>query len=474
MSVLGLTQLPTKDGKLDLTKEQKDTVISELGKMGPDFMAKFEEAVNAELNNTSAQEKADTATALLESVKTELSAQIAEMGKKLDKVNQQKAEQDALIKKLVEKPEDDKVATVDAPGAKVVKFKPDMNMIHNKLANAYMGGNVDMGISATTIDVTDLASEFGAYMSQFNISLEVIKKLTQKTRTQEFMTTKLAITEWKASAALITSVVQQFVAKWTPLGTSTFTPITIKNRRHKINVPITPDDIMDSWLAYMYDEGMSPEQMPIVSYILNQLILPKVDEDRELRLIGKGVFEELGEGVVENAAGQATGKSMDGFCTILKNEKASGFSAIDFIELETITDENIVEQMEIFVDSIDELYQGIPMSIFCSLETYKKYKRAYQKLYPVTKNVDGAEDMIDFSLNRLQWLPSMAGESLFFATPKENFIRLQHKNTGASKILMEKRRYDVEISAEWWEGVGFAIGEAVFAYVPDEESGSGS
>jgi len=49
-----------------------------------------------------------------------------------------------------------------------------------------------------------------------------------------------------------------------------------------------------------------------------------------------------------------------------------------------------------------------------------------------------------------------------------------HKNNGASKIHMQTVDYDVKVFAEWWEGVGFAIAEAVFAYVPDADSGSGS
>jgi len=109
----------------------------------------------------------------------------------------------------------------------------------------------------------------------------------------KYMTTKVAITEWRASRALIDSVVQQFSSKWTPLGASDFTPLTIKNYRHKINVPITPDEINDSWLSHLYDESLTPEQMPITKFIVNELIIPKVAEDREMLLIANGVFTEF-------------------------------------------------------------------------------------------------------------------------------------------------------------------------------------
>jgi len=475
LSILGLDELPIKEGKVDFSVLQKNTLKTEFAKMGPDFLTDLESALNAELENKPAAEINEAVNKLFVTMKMATDKEIKELGEKITAFNSENEKLKEKVAKLADASEEDIKAEIDGKiVGKIVPFKPDMKMAHNIMAKGYTEGTMDLSVAASTMDVSELASEFGSYMSQFGISLEIIKKLTQATETEKFMTTKLAITEWKASKALISSVVQQFSAKWTPLGQAKFTPIVIKNRRHKINVPLTPDEIMDGWLAYLYDENLSPEQMPVTKYIVEQLILPKVDEDRELRLIGKGVYEELGGYVAENDPGQATGKSMDGFITILKKEKASGTSAISFADLETLTDENIVDQMNKFVDGIDELYQDKPMPIFCSNKLYKMYKRAYQKIYPVTKNNDETDDNIDFSPQRLQKLPSMAGEMVFFCTPKENFIRLQHKNSGASKIFMEKRRYDVEVMAEWWEAPGFAIGEAVFAYVPDEDSESGS
>jgi len=73
-------------------------------------------------------------------------------------------------------------------------------------------------------------------------------------------------------------------------------------------------------------------------------------------------------------------------------------------------------------------------------------------------------------------LNSMIGTGAFFATPAENFIGLRHINEpGESRLFMQKQNYTLKIFSEFWFGVGFAIAEAVFAYIPDEEgSGSGS
>lgn len=474
---LGLAEFPTKDGKVIFSDEQKSLLEKEFaGQLGADFVKKFEAAINKELENKMAQEESDAAKALVESVRIESNKQIKELSDKLAAFEAKQKEAEDKIAKLSGAAENEPTpvdVTAPAGEGKVVKFKPNMKHKHNARAIGYLSGQENLEVAATTIDVSEMHTEFGDFMSQFNIKLDVIKKLTAKTVSETFMTTKMAVESWRASQALITSVVQQFVAKWTPLGQSTFTPLTILNYRHKINVPITPNEIMDSWLGYMYDEGTTPDAMPITKYIIEELIVPKVLEDRELRLIGKGVYESLGV-VTEGDPGQATGKSMNGFCTILKNEKASGTSSVSFINLATITDANIVDQVNSFVDQIDEVYQDVPMNIFCSRDFYKQYKRAYKKLWGgESGDPNFGQDMVDYSQNRLVALPSMSGEKLIFATPKENFIRLQHKNAGASSITMQLNRYDVEVFAEWWEGVGFAIAEAVFAYVP-ETSGSGS
>jgi len=59
----------------------------------------------------------------------------------------------------------------------------------------------------------------------------------------------------------------------------------------------------------------------------------------------------------------------------------------------------------------------------------------------------------------------MAGFNHFFTTPKDNFIRLGHKNKAASKIWLQAVDYDVKVFAEWWESVGFAIQEAIFVCI---------
>jgi hypothetical protein len=372
---------------------------------------------------------------------------------------------------------------------------------HNEMASEYLKGDTGKamgastssfgssaipGMGGNTINVDEVASEFGTYLSQLAIRLEILQKLTAKTESQNFMTTKQAITEWRATTALITSVVQQYVAKWTPLGSSSFTPLTIKNRHHKVNLEIVPDDINDSWLSWLYDEQVTPDQMPVTRFIIEKLLRPRIEADIELLMIATGVYEELGS-TNEGDAGQATGKNMDGFVTILKAESLSVSTKMNFFDPSTVIDsftaitkDNIVDVIEGYVDYVEEvapLYAKAGLNIFIDPVLYKWYGRKYRDLYPTTKNADGTKTDVDSSNFKLIALESMRNTGVFVSTPQDNFIRLIHKNAagGETKLWMQTQNYTVKVFAEFWLGVGFAMAELVFGYVPDPAaSGSGN
>ena len=87
-------------------------------------------------------------------------------------------------------------------------------------------------------------------------------------------------------------------------------------------------------------------------------------------------------------------------------------------------------------------------------------------LHGTDTNYDGMKTMLEGTNLTLTPLPSMAGENMIFTTPKENFIRLMNRNTGASNISIESVDRQIKVFADWYESVGFGIEEAVFAYVP--------
>src|SRR5699024_10808982 len=142
--------------------------------------------------------------------------------------------------------------------------------------------------------------------------------------------------------SMINSVVQQFKPKWTPKGNTKFAPLVIPNYRHKINVPIVPSEVADSYMFYLYDESLTPSQMPISKYIVNQMIMPVISEDVEQRMIFKGKYVPSYDDEPTPAE-----DSMNGIETLLVQEAANQSTRMNFypntIDLSTATAQQIVK-----------------------------------------------------------------------------------------------------------------------------------
>lgn len=451
--------IPKKDGKYELTEEIRNKLTEEFGE-------KFVDKFAAMLEEGASKNGIDPVLQSVIEQNTELQVKLEEQTQQLETLSGQ-------VEKLSKEPEPEPlVETKESNGKKIMLFKPNMKFSHNKVAKEYLNGNAAQIMAGDTINVDDVITEFGDLVNYFKP--ELLRSIMWEFESAKYMTVKRAITSWKASQAVITSVIQQFVPKWTPLGQSTFTPIEIPLRRFKINLPILPADLED-WIYQMYDEGVDIDQMPITQYIINNLLKPKAIEDLE-NIIAQGNFVELAWGAVtEGDPGQDPLNALDGFVTQLTDMHAAGDTAVNWLlEGLTITDDNIVTRVNAFADAVAPKYRRKKMNIFASEDFVIRYKRRYQALYPNTKNLDADNYRIDFTNFTLVGLPSMVGTDVFFATPTENFILLRHTNEpGATTLFLQKQNYTVKVFGEFRLGVGFAMKEAIFAYVPDG-SGSGS
>ena len=393
--------------------------------------------------------------------------ELAELRKQLDAVRKLANEQQQAIDKMAKEPASEQ-ADETTGSMEDKKFRIDMSLAHNQAIVAAFKGAAYSGNS--TIDTTELQKEFGKYVNSDR--MEIMKRLTGVTESTAYMTTIMTDkTEVRAQQAYIDSVLQQFVPKWTPKGKSTFRPLTIKNFKHKINVPITPSDIMEDVLGYLYDENLKPEDMPIVKYILFQLIFPKLDEERE-QALAVGKFKET-EATKDGDAATAALDTMDGYVTQLKALKTSNNQEITWLlDGETLNDETLVEQIDRAVNEVAPLYKKKTMFIHADPSLVTRYGKAYRKKYPWLKNEDGEKIKVDFSRFTFAPLEGMRGTGVFFITPKENFRHLLSKNPQNTKVWMQTDNYDVKVFAEWWEACGFWLAEAIFAYLPPVDGGS--
>lgn len=463
LGLLGIEAFAKKDGKSFLTDEQKAQLTEDYGE---EFVAKFQ----ADLAKYEATGDDPLRDRLAQSLKN-LEGTVAEQKKTLESMKAENASLKGQVEKLANVTEPEPAAeVVTVSGKKQVKLKANRSLAHNVIALQVQEGDHRALAAGETIDVDSVITEFGTMIDY--VKMDMIRDIFQGFETAQYLTWKREIHSHKANQALITSVIQQFVPEFTPLGKASFVPLEIPLRRFKINVKITPSEVKD-WIFTMYDESKDLDQHPITLYIINQLIAPKAEEDLD-DICANGEFEELDWSTVdEGDQGQDPLKSIDGFLTILKKDKALPVKKMNFIPLaSSFTDSNILSEINKFVDAIDKKYKRREMPVFVDPTIYRMYKRAYKKLYGEgsgTENSNFGTDVIDYTKNRLIPMYNMTDSGAIFTTPKENFIGLRHINEpGATRLTLRKLDYHIRCIGEFRFGIGFGIAGAVFYYIPDE------
>ena len=472
MSVLGIQNFAKdSEGRLHLTAEQMDTLKEKYGEQFVTTfaadLAKCEDAAEP----LTAQERLELDA--LRQRESELNARNADLKKSV-------SDMQATIARLEAQPGNGQgqQVTVSAFEAAAKKAGVDLSLKHNKFLCDFMQGKVQAAYSGdSTIDTQELKQEFGKYVDQNR--LEILRGLFGQTTSTQYMSTIVTDkTEVRAvQANIIGTVLQQFVPEWTPGGAAKFTPLTIKNFKCKLNVPIKPSDIMEDIIGYMYDEQASTLQsMPVVRYILGQLIFPKLDEERETAL-AVGEFVESQPGEDGGYTASTPNASMDGYLTQLRRWHTADQTAAEgaksnvrwLLDGVVLTDANIMEKIDSAVDEIATkypLYARKTMFVHCDPNLILKYQRAYRAKYPWLKNEDGDDRVkIDFSKFTFAPLEGMRGTGCFFITPKENFKHLMSHNPQNVTLRFQEQDYEVKIFGEWWEGTGFWMGEAIFAYI---------
>lgn len=480
MSILGIQNFAKDaDGKLFLTDEQKKQLSDKYGQSFVDAftadLAKMQ-VEGDEVNLTlSAEEKLelDASRIELQNLKSRITA-----------LETEKKTFEATIAKLEKEPGADggKKVPVNTLEAKLKEAGVNLSLKHNRFLADYLQGKVSGAYSGdSTIDTQELKTEFGKYVDSNR--LEILKGLFGKTESTECMSTIITDkTEVRANqASVIGTVLQQFVPAWTPSGAAKFTPLTIKNYKCKLNVPIIPSDIMEDIIGYMYDEQASTLQsMPVVRYILNQLIFPKLDEEREQALATGRFVENVADG---NGAFSASTplESMTGYLTQLvdkynydADDTHTTKSGIRWLQKGvtinvTGANKNVRVTIDAAVKEVADLYPLYAkkaMKVHIDPVLADAYRREYLEEYKWLKNQDGThKNDIDFSNFTFAELEGLRGTGCFFITPKENFKHLMSHNPQNVTLRFQEQDYMVKIFGEWWEGTGFWMAEALFVYI---------
>lgn len=453
------------DGKVQLTDDERETVKKTFGE---DFLTKLENTV---FDETASNEEVNTLFNAAVAAKTaSIQAELAE-----EKARNKQLQDSVNI--LMAEPEPKPVAQPAIAQPKANTFKIDRSAAHNAAAIACLAADNPYaaihGLESNTIDITDVKAELNtAIPLGTKLDLLDARVYGGYNDAKYFRQIESNGKDYKAISALISEVVQQFTAAWTPKGTGKFTPLTIPYRRHKINVAINPTEVIGTWLVDLYKQGLSPEQQPLVQYIVNNHVMPKVSEDITFSMLGKGKYKEA-TNVQNGAEGTPAADGMDGLETILVMAKAAGNTKINFFKdarnvLEITDDKEFLEYIHSFAESISPIFKTSIFQIKCSDKVLQRYRKCDFTLYGKYVGEDQG-NKIRFSKFELVTMDCLYDSPILFATPEGNMAMLvDHASAGSCINDVQKADYLVKIFGEFGLSVGFLIAEAVFALVPDE------
>jgi len=318
------------------------------------------------------------------------------------------------------------------------------------------------------ITTTAIVQEYGAYYIDAGQNKKrILNMLSQGNEIVKYATPiKTDDTIFRLANATFHSLVQPFQKTFTQKGGVDIVPNEIRQYRFKLDDEFMPDEFYATWLGFLTAQQVDRKEWPFVKWLIEVYYKNQIDQDMELNEYYKGVYATPQAGV----AGE-DGTGMNGVQLLLKAGVEVGtINSIDIGELNTST---IFDQIETFTDKISEVYQGVKMNVFLSRYWLKKYlqdKRVqgfYQKFSE--KDIDSG---IDFTPLNVVGLASMVGTEDVFCTPAQNFLHVTPATITKNTFKFEEAKRAVAVMADWSEGLGFGINQAVWTNI--KKAGSAS
>ena len=312
------------------------------------------------------------------------------------------------------------------------------------------------------INIDQLVAELGAY---YMTHTKEIRQMfyNVKTPLKPYLTPVTAIKgKFPAQHTIITDVIQAFRAQWDEMGVTHFKVSILQNYHLKVNYPIVPATILNTYAAHLYKENTPMQSMPISRYIMMEL----------KKIVAKNMAKLQIKGEYQADTYQNLLASMNGLLKILSNGVADSDNPMYKVPLAIITDDNAVDEISKFERNIPEEVLDEIDGIFCSKAIFESYLTAYENEFG--QNTDYRKgDKLTTRLHKIPLIPlSYMGDSQFiFCTPKSNFLELIDLNAMPAITDIQKLDYKVKIFMESWNGIAFWINQLVIVSV---NIGSGS
>ena len=312
----------------------------------------------------------------------------------------------------------------------------------------------------TTITVTDIISQFGAYyQGNADRQKEVRQKLFYGFETAGAFTIEPTNdTVIRKSEAEVTEVIQPYQDAFTAKGSVTFTPFELLLKQMKIDQEFNPNQLVTTWLGFLTNNTVDRSQWPFIRWFIEMYLIPRSNQDMEKSVIYGGVYAAPTPGT----AG-ASSAAMNGIKKVIND----AITATDITPIVTgafaVDPSDFVTQIENFCKEVPENYWSEGMQLNMSRTLARRFAEGNRAKYKMNYDMNnvGLNMVIDTNIT-VKGLFSHNGSSKIWMTPKENAILGVKGAANQNTFQIEHEKRKVAIYTDWFNGLGFVIPGIVF------------
>lgn len=314
----------------------------------------------------------------------------------------------------------------------------------------------------SSVDIAAFKTEFGNYYQPRGQNAARLKKLLMHdTRAFDSQFTLMPMDGDMLETGFMSHgrVLQSFKPKWSPLGQLQGSPRKVALRRVKVNVEEIPDYLVNTWLGFLTTEGgkdpdVNRANWPFVRWYVEKYLIPQAKEDQFFEAY-YGVWADPGT----DATPSLEGKALDGIAMQVNTDIDAG----NIVPINTgafdADPELFVDQVEDFVEQIDNRYRGLPLVLNMHDEYAQRFKQGMLDKYNVNYSQVGDGNLMQLRkrtnvsvLGHINWLQGVGGapSEKIISSPAGNLlkaVRTGNKEEGALRI--EQVDYTLKMFNDW-------------------------
>lgn len=317
---------------------------------------------------------------------------------------------------------------------------------------------------ATPIDPSDIVAQFGDYYlgknNQKNLFNQLYKQI-QEIDKKIFRVVRTDATRWEGGYASMTPLLQAFQKAYTPNGSLTFKANPIDLFKQKVDTELFPDDITESWLAFLEGDSIDRKKWPFVRWIIEQHLIPQMRQD-----IAEHFYTAIYVAPTDGVAGTPN-QAFDGVEKVIDDFIVDARITPTVLGAIPASDEDFVDYVQTFYDLQDERYRNKIVSINMSYDLARKYSSGFYSKYGSghrDPDVDMVSRMVDGRKAKVLGVDSMAGKNRIYGTVADNAVLVAKKFDKMKQIALGQPSNPRAVQAytDFYLAPSFMVPEWVF------------